>query len=1057
MPTTIADLRNRAALIADATQVGENTANRVGTAFDMVADLLDGLQGITNVSIIDIDDLDTLNTLDDMKSSTPNIYTITKTIGANTFKVGTLFQFANNGRYDVAQVIISQFIPDAMGDITTTSSDSEVHVYYRLCKTQNGGSLPTPVGTWTTWTEIGSGGGGGITIDAYPTNGSSNAVSSNGVFEKLQDAAPLVDIEDIDDIDDYADMQAGVASYYTAKKTYSGTDYRVGTLMVFCNQGRYIIYQILATDYDLDANGDLDTSSSTNGGMKLIWRMKQFSGVPPQGVVLNQWSAWRYMVQPNNEDIDFDAQGRLQFADKMYEPTDFSGLGRFYIRKNIQNVGGVDKNILTSAHLSEANFIYIIQYDFDLNGATITLPAGCVLWFKGGSVANGTLTGNGTIVKDTDAKIFGNGVTIAGTWKNNIIRSSWFETNNDTLNNILAMNDDRETEIFITENLTAFPSDFNGLEIASNTRVFISSNITKSTSVNEEYSIFGINSAENVSIFGGNIIGTRENAHNTEYGMGVHISDSKNIHVSTAVKNTTGDGIYVTNSSDNIIIENCNFEGNGRNGITIIAAENIEIRNTTFKNVKYKAPMAGIDAEPNTNLQVVRNVLVENCVFENCKNAVTASATNGTIEKIKLGNTSVFSNETIQTLFLANLVKIVMIENCHLVGDSSESYAVAASNANKVIFNNCRISTNKPLNIYNSKTLFLNNILESTGYIFDELQNVMFIKNIISASNAVGNRGFVNVTMFGNTLNIDSLSKTSGTLNNVYAENNTFVFNAAYQCINFSNGNHVRFLNNIFDMTGNRSLVVFNNVNDVIFSHNTIDVKSNQKLFDVSASKDVSIMDNLITLPSTYTFNVYNGVNLLTSNSNRKGDRLFFDSIKKYAIFDGEKWLDDNNFTPALGKGSTADRPAFTSFEMSDIGFPYFDETIFKPIYLKAEVGTDVITKTNISKNIVDDVYYGVNEPNTLTENALYMYVTTYHTARTFKASFRKTNNLAYDDADEILIAESQIADNVAFKAPDNSVYPYIFFCNKSYDNVQVTAYIKNVDMSWVDATGTAV
>ena len=422
MPTTIADLRTRAALIGNATQVGENTANRVGTAFNMVADLLEGLQGITNVSTIDIDDLDTLKTLDDMKSSTPNIYTIVKTIGSNTFKLGTLFQFANNGRYDVAQVIVSQFIPDAMGDITTTSADGEVHIYYRICRTQNQGSLPTPVGTWTQWTEIGSDGGGGITIDPYPINGSTNAVSSGGVFEKLQDAAPLVDIEDIDDIDDYADMQAGVASYYTAKKTISGNDYRVGTLMVFANQGRYIIYQILATDYDLDANGDLDTSSSTNGGMKLIWRMKQFSGVPPQGVVLNQWSSWRYMVEPNNEDIDYDAQGRLQFADKMYEPTDFSGLGRFYIRKNIQNVGGVDKNVLTSAYLSEANFIYIIQYDFDLNGQTISLPAGCVLQFNGGSISNGTLLFNNTFLINPSFS----GVTFGGTCLNNEALQDWF-------------------------------------------------------------------------------------------------------------------------------------------------------------------------------------------------------------------------------------------------------------------------------------------------------------------------------------------------------------------------------------------------------------------------------------------------------------------------------------------------------------------------------------------------------------------------------------------------------------------------------------------------------
>lgn len=306
MPTTIADLRTRAALIADATQVGENTANRVGTAFDMVADLLDGLQGITNVSTIDIGNLDTLNTLDDMKSSTPNIYTIVKTIGANTFKLGTLFQFANNGRYDVAQVIVSQFIPDAMGDITTTSADGEVHIYYRICRTQNQGHLPTPVGTWTTWTEIGSGGGGGITIDAYPTEDSTNAVSSGGVFERLQKVAPTIDYAHLDDIDDYADMLAGVSPFYVVTKHIGSNDFRIGTLMEFANQGRYILYQILATDYDLDDDGVLDTNVSINGGLKLIWRMKQFSGVPPQDVTLNVWSRWWYLSGGGGGSITID-------------------------------------------------------------------------------------------------------------------------------------------------------------------------------------------------------------------------------------------------------------------------------------------------------------------------------------------------------------------------------------------------------------------------------------------------------------------------------------------------------------------------------------------------------------------------------------------------------------------------------------------------------------------------------------------------------------------------------------------------------------------------------
>lgn len=42
--------------------------------------------------------------------------------------------------------------------------------------------------------------------------------------------------------------------------------------------------------------------------------------------------------------------------------------------------------------LSSANTKYVIKFDYDLGGETITVPDGCILEFDGGSVTNGTLT-----------------------------------------------------------------------------------------------------------------------------------------------------------------------------------------------------------------------------------------------------------------------------------------------------------------------------------------------------------------------------------------------------------------------------------------------------------------------------------------------------------------------------------------------------------------------------------------------------------------------------------------------------------------------------------------
>ena len=45
--------------------------------------------------------------------------------------------------------------------------------------------------------------------------------------------------------------------------------------------------------------------------------------------------------------------------------------------------------VLTQEMISEPNQIYIIQYDYDLRGDSITIPNNCVLNFRGGSLSNG--------------------------------------------------------------------------------------------------------------------------------------------------------------------------------------------------------------------------------------------------------------------------------------------------------------------------------------------------------------------------------------------------------------------------------------------------------------------------------------------------------------------------------------------------------------------------------------------------------------------------------------------------------------------------------------------
>lgn len=131
------------------------------------------------------------------------------------------------------------------------------------------------------------------------------------------------------------------------------------------------------------------------------WVIYQF-----QGSALIQWNNTTQWVNvigsaitgelvPDEEDLTGIKEGDktvLKFKNKPYNAANFSGLGRVYLRKNI--AGG--RNILTQQMINQENTRYILQYDYDLNGQTITIPANCTLDFQGGSFINGTVIGDST-------------------------------------------------------------------------------------------------------------------------------------------------------------------------------------------------------------------------------------------------------------------------------------------------------------------------------------------------------------------------------------------------------------------------------------------------------------------------------------------------------------------------------------------------------------------------------------------------------------------------------------------------------------------------------------
>lgn len=137
---------------------------------------------------------------------------------------------------------------------------------------------------------------------------------------------------------------------------------------------------------------------------------------------------------PDQEDTTSVSEGGLdviKFKDRDYNPSNYSGLGSVILRKNI--VGGV--NVLTSSMI-KPNTVHEIRYDYNLNGATITLPENAVLKFVGGSFSNGTIIGNNTIIDASLNKIFDTSLLFDGYFNNDVVYPEWFGAKSEMINPI---------------------------------------------------------------------------------------------------------------------------------------------------------------------------------------------------------------------------------------------------------------------------------------------------------------------------------------------------------------------------------------------------------------------------------------------------------------------------------------------------------------------------------------------------------------------------------------------------------------------------------------------
>lgn len=176
-----------------------------------------------------------------------------------------------------------------------------------------------------------------------------------------------------------------------------------------------------------------------------------------------------------------------------------------------------------------------------------------------------------------------------------------------------------ENQVVILPNRDVFINE-NGLKLKSN-QVLIFQEKTRLKSIpnnKTHFAVLIINEIKNVKIFNANILGERfEHIGNKgQWGMGIRIMASENVQLyNPTVKEMWGDGIYIGGRngkpSENIEVYNAFLDNNRRNGLSITSADGVKLIKPLVANSNGQSPKAGIDIEPNSNDDIINNIVID--------------------------------------------------------------------------------------------------------------------------------------------------------------------------------------------------------------------------------------------------------------------------------------------------------------------------------------------------------------------------------------------------------------------------------------------------------------
>ena len=144
------------------------------------------------------------------------------------------------------------------------------------------------------------------------------------------------------------------------------------------------------------------------------------------------------MSQKAVSDIVDELERKVNAADEE-DITSENGLLKLKDRSALNGMGYVilRQNKDFAEQVTKANTIYEIRYDFDLDNTSLTIPENCILSFNGGILKNGKIIGDKTRLTNF---IKLKNITIDGTFENEFCRTSYYISDNETIDNINNLN-----------------------------------------------------------------------------------------------------------------------------------------------------------------------------------------------------------------------------------------------------------------------------------------------------------------------------------------------------------------------------------------------------------------------------------------------------------------------------------------------------------------------------------------------------------------------------------------------------------------------------------------